>query len=248
MLTEERFSKILSIIETRGSATVQELMAELEASESTVRRDLNAMDGNGLVTKVHGGAIAKRQKIHSHDENLTSRQMLNAEEKRAIGRYAAALIEDGDFVYIDAGTTTGMMLEYITAEHVVCVTNAVGHARSLAERGYRVYILGGEFKSATEAIVGEEALEALDKYNFTRGFFGTNGISTAKGFSTPEVREAMVKKRAMENCKERYILADHTKFEQLSSVKFAEFEQAAVITEGPLPPSLKRYNNIMEVR
>ena len=68
MLAEERFSKILSIIETEGSATMQELMAALDASESTVRRDLNTMDDNGLLTKVHGGAVAKRPSIRTHDE------------------------------------------------------------------------------------------------------------------------------------------------------------------------------------
>lgn len=247
MLTEERFSKILSIVESRGSATVQELMQALGASESTIRRDLNAMDDKELLTKVHGGAIARRQMIHTHDEAVLQRKTLNAQEKQRIAKYAAGLIEADDFVFIDAGTTTGMMLEYIPLGETIFVTNAIVHAKQLSDRGFRVYILGGEFKSQTEAIVGEETLEALDKYNFTKGFFGTNGISVMKGFSTPEVKEAMVKKKAMGNCKECFVLADGTKFEQMSSVKFAEFEQAQIITNSPLKPALKEYKNIVEV-
>ena len=170
MLAEERFSKILSIIETEGSATMQELMTALDASESTVRRDLNTMDENGLLTKVHGGAVAKRPFISTHDENVMSRKALNAGEKADIAKYAASLIKPEDFVYLDAGTTTERMIEYIQTMKAVFVTNAISHAKLLSEKGCRVYILGGEFKSQTEAIVGEEAVETLDKYNFTKGF------------------------------------------------------------------------------
>ena len=84
MLAEERFSKILSIIESEGSATMQELMTALDASESTIRRDLNTMDENGLITKVHGGAIAKKPSISTSDENVNSRKSLNADQKEMI--------------------------------------------------------------------------------------------------------------------------------------------------------------------
>lgn len=101
------------------------------------------------------------------------------------------------------------------------VTNAITHAKKLAQKGCIVYILGGEFKTVTEAIVGEEAVSSVEKYNFTKGFWGANGISVQRGFSTPELKEALVKKRSMENCRECYILADDSKFNQISSVTFA---------------------------
>lgn len=248
MLAEERFSRILSIIEEEGSATLQDLMSALNASESTIRRDLNTMDEKGLLTKVHGGAVAKKPDISTYDENVNRRKMLHADQKQVIARYAASLIEPEDFVYIDAGTSTESMIQYIRTTQAVFVTNAIGHAKLLSEKGCRVYILGGEFKSQTEAIVGEEAVETLDKYNFTKGFWGTNGISVSRGFTTPEVKEAMVKKRSMENCKKCYVLADASKFEQMSSVKFAEFEQATVITTELMKPSLRKYENIVEVK
>lgn len=248
MLAEERFSRILSIIEEEGSATLQELMTALNASESTIRRDLNAMDENGMLTKVHGGAVARKPDISTHDENVNRRKALHADQKQLIAKYAAALIRPEDFVYIDAGTTTEMMIPYIQMTQAVFVTNAIGHAKLLSEKGCRVFILGGEFKSQTEAIVGEEAVETLDKYNFTKGFWGTNGISVSKGFSTPEVKEAMVKKHSMASCKECYVLADASKFEQMSSVKFAEFDQASIITTGLTKPALRKYKNIVEVK
>jgi DeoR family fructose operon transcriptional repressor len=223
-------------------------MTALDASESTIRRDLNTMDENGLLTKVHGGAVAKRQSIHTYDENVASRKALHADEKQEVAKYAASLIQPDDFVYLDAGTTTEMMIRYIKTTQAVFVTNAIGHAKLLSEKGCRVYILGGEFKSQTEAIVGEEAVETLDKYNFTKGFWGTNGISVSKGFSTPDVKEAMVKKHSMMNCKQRYVLADASKFDQISSIKFADFEQATIITTELNKPALKKYKNIVEVK
>ena len=202
MLTEERFAKILSILEHMGSVTVQQLMTELDASESTVRRDLNTLDANGQLVKVHGGAILKNTVYSTIDDEVVHRKEQNREAKDKIARYAAGLITAEDFVYIDAGTTTERMIDYIANRQAVFVTNAIGHAKKLAEHGCKVYILGGEFKAVTEAIVGEEAVFTLDKYNFTKGFWGANGVSRQRGFSTPELKEAMVKRKSMENCRD----------------------------------------------
>jgi len=154
MLTEERFAKILSILERMGSVTVQQLMTELDASESTVRRDLNTLDANGQLVKVHGGAILKNTVYSTIDDEVVHRKEQNREAKDKIARYAAGLITAEDFVYIDAGTTTERMIDYIANRQAVFVTNAIGHAKKLAEHGCKVYILGGEFKAVTEAIVG----------------------------------------------------------------------------------------------
>ncbi len=181
MLAEDRCKKILDILDSMGSVTVQQLMDELDTSESTIRRDLVAMDKKGYLTKVHGGAIANNTNIHTQDEKVINRLKQNRSEKEQIARYAASL--------------------------------------------------GGEFKSTTEAIVGDEAVVTLDKYNFTKGFWGTNGITVKNGFTTPEIKEAMVKKKSMENSKEKYILADDSKFSQVSSIKFADFEDAVINTD-----------------
>lgn len=247
MLTEERFAKILSILENMGSVTVQQLMAELDASESTIRRDLTALDASGQLTKVHGGAILKNTVYHTRDDEVIHRKEQNKDAKEKIARFAAGLITAGDFVYMDAGTTTERMIDYIENRQAVFVTNAITHAKKLADRGCTVYILGGEFKAVTEAIVGEEAVVTLEKYNFTKGFWGTNGVSIQKGFSTPELKEALVKRKSMENCKECYILADESKFNQISSVTFAPFESATVITTGMRQAAFGRCTNIMNV-
>ena len=232
MLTEERFAKICSVLEQNGSVTVQQLMAELDASESTIRRDLTALDAEGRLTKVHGGAVLKSNAYSTKDEKVINRKEINKEAKIKIAKYAAGLMEAGI---------------YVTNKQVNFVTNAITHAKRLAENGFTVYLLGGEFKAVTEAIVGEEAVTTLDKYNFTKGFWGANGVSIQKGFSTPEVKEALVKKKSMTNCRECYVLADDSKLNQISSVTFASFESAKVITNGPLPAAYRSCANVIEV-
>lgn len=247
MLTEERFARILSILEEQKSVTIQELMIRLETSESTVRRDLNAMHEKGLLTKVYGGAVANQSYFQTYDAKVSDRQKENMDEKQVIAKAAASLIQPEDFVYLDAGTTTGMMIDYLTDTRTVFVTNAIGHAKRLSELGFRVYILGGEFKSSTEAIVGEEAMLSLDKYNFTLGFFGTNGISVKNGCTTPEVKEASVKKRAISHCKRAYVLADKSKFRHVSSIMFAKFQEVNIITEEGAFENSKKFKNVWEV-
>ena len=247
MLTEERLQGIERIVKEKGSASIPELMERMGISESTARRDLTLLDKQGRLQKVRGGAMIISDVYSTKEDTVLQKKDRNLEEKVEIAKYAASLIEPNDFVYLDAGTTTELMIEYITSRQAVFVTNAITHAKKLAQKGCTVYILGGEFKTVTEAIVGEEAVSSVEKYNFTKGFWGANGISMQRGFSTPELKEALVKKRSMENCRECYILADDSKFNQISSVTFAPFESAKVITTGLTKPAYRKCKNVIEV-
>ncbi|MDO5402992.1 MAG: DeoR/GlpR family DNA-binding transcription regulator [Eubacteriales bacterium] len=247
MLAEERLRKILQILQKKNSVTLSELTDTLNISEATIRRDLTELDNQGLLIKVRGGAVSNKGAYSTRDEEVAVRQTVNLTEKNKIAEFAAALLKQGDFVYIDAGTTTELMIDYITQKDVSFVTNAIGHAKKLTQKGYKVYILGGQFKLSTEAIVGAEAIESLKKYNFTKGFWGVNGLNPVNGYTTPEVSEASIKKESMKHCKETFILADQSKFSQISSVTFAEFTSAAIITNGASEKLLKEYDNIIVV-
>lgn len=249
MLTEDRFSRILAVVDAEGSVTVTDLVRRLETSESTIRRDLTAMHKKGLLTKVYGGAISlKRPELMVRDEKIVNRKAMYAEEKEKIARYAASLIGPEDFVFLDAGTTTEMMIDYITARQAVFVTHAVSHALRLAALDVRVILLGGEVKSVTETAVGEEALEYLEKFRFTKGFFGTNGISLENGFSTPDPKEAAIKTKALYASRRSYILADESKFGVESNVRFADFKDAKVITTAAPDGEWKKQKNIIQVQ
>lgn len=231
MLTEKRQEKILELVETKGSVTVQELTEYFQASESTIRRDLNVLDKKGTLVKVFGGAVKTDSRLTTREEKVSLRMELHREEKLRIGRYAASLVEPEDFIYLDAGTTTGAMIPCLTERSAAFVTNAVSHALLLAENGFRVILIGGELKSSTEAIVGNEAFVTLQKYHFTKGFFGANGISRHAGFTTPDINEAMIKECAMKHTRQAYVLCDHSKFHQTTPVCFGEFSSARVLTD-----------------
>ena len=249
MLTEDRFSRILAVVDAEGSVTVTDLVRRLDTSESTIRRDLTAMHKKGLLTKVYGGAISlKRPELMVRDEKIVNRKAMYAEEKEKIARYAASLIGPEDFVFLDAGTTTEMMIDYITARQAVFVTHAVSHALRLAALDVRVILLGGEVKSVTETAVGEETLEYLEKFRFTKGFFGTNGISMENGFSTPDPKEAAIKTKALYASRRSYILADESKFGVESNVRFADFKDAKVITTAAPDGEWKKQKNIIQVQ
>lgn len=230
MLTEERLQIIQNLVERRKSASIQELVDELDISESTVRRDLALLHQQGRISKVRGGAMACGGYYNTEDDTVSSRRDRNLKEKQQIAQYAASLIRPHDFIYLDAGTTTERIIDYLMEKDAIFVTNALTHARKLSQLGYTTYIPGGEFKATTEAVIGDEAVESLRKYNFTKGFWGTNSVSLKGGFATPDVREAMVKKTSMENCAECYVLCDSSKFSQISCVKFNEIANAVIIT------------------
>lgn len=231
MLSEQRHEMILKILEEKRSITVTELTELLNISESTARRDIVMLDKAGKLVKVFGGAVLSDTTYQSAEPTVTQKVEINREEKIQIARYAASLIQPQDFVYIDAGTTTGYMLGFIEETDATFVTNAVAHAQRLAAKGMYVLLVGGTLKSTTEAVVGTNAALTLKDYHFTKGFFGTNGVSRTAGFTTPDANEALVKRTALEQCRTAYVLCDNSKFNVVSSVTFASLSAGTILTD-----------------
>ena len=247
MLTEERYATILRILEEKKAVTVLDLTKALDASESTVRRDLSALHKSGKLYKVYGGATSIDNNYSTREEDVKTKRDLYTTEKSSIARKAAELIGRSDFVYIDAGTTTFQMIHFLSETNASYVTNGIAHAAKLSARGFKVFILGGELKATTEAVIGTEALNSLKVYNFTKGFFGTNGISTKSGFSTPDSSEGIVKGEAMSRCKRAYVLADSSKFNKIAPITFANISCATILTDTLLDKKYRDYTTIIEV-
>ena len=247
MFTTERFNIILEELKKKGIVSVNDLVKMLDASESTIRRDLNALDKQGLLKKIHGGAISIDESSSKHDYKVNVRQSLNVDEKYETAKQAASLIEDGDVIYIDAGTTTEAIIEFIKAEDITVVTNGIVHAKKLLEKGFRTFILGGEVKASTEAIIGSNTVEQLKRYNFSKGFFGVNGVSNKNGYTTPDVNEAMVKSQAMKMCKQSFVLTDTSKLEKVSFATFGAIADATLITTKINGNDIGYDTNVIEV-
>lgn len=248
LLTEERYAMILKRVKLNKSVKLPELCEMLGTSESTVRRDLSALDERGLLKKVHGGAISlDEDSLNLPEQDVEEKSKIFGEEKSAIARFAASLIEDGDFCFLDAGTTTEKMIDFLPLKDVSFVTNGFVHAKKLARKGFKTYIPGGEIKKTTEAIVGAECVSSLQSYNFTKCFMGANGISLTAGISTPDRNEALVKETAINRSRIAYILADHSKFDRVASVTFAQTEHTQIITDKLTSKKYSALLNIKEV-
>lgn len=246
ILPEERKTQILRIVNTSRSVTVQDLRDQLHVSESTIRRDITTLSREGKLIKVFGGAVALGEPPSSAELSVLTKETINRDEKVRIAKYAASLIRPGDYVYLDAGTTTEFMIGFMQEKNATYVTNAVSHARDMVRKGLKVFLIGGELKENTEAIVGADAILHIQKYHFSKGFFGTNGITVQMGFTTPDVREALIKRVAIQNTQtgKRFVLADHDKFGAASAVTFSDFTGTVTVTDR-FPGEL--YSRKMEI-
>lgn len=232
MLTQERRDLIVAYINEKSAVTVTQLMEEFDASAATIRRDLSVLHDEHRIMKVFGGATSLlTSDVSTFEPTVSAKAALNVEEKDLISKYAASLINDDDFVYIDSGTTTLEMIKYIENTRAKYITNGIVHAKKLLEKGLSTMIIGGRCKASTEAIIGPDCIEGISKYHFTKAFMGTNGISITAGYTTPDVDEALVKEEAVKHAYVSYILADHTKFGQVSSVTFADITSCCIITD-----------------
>ena len=249
MLAEERLARITDLVNEHGAISVIELMDALDASESTIRRDLRKLDRMGKLNKVHGGATSIQEDYVIEDQPFAGRQTLYIEEKRAIAAQAARLITPDDFVFIDGGTTTECLVEAITETRAIYLTNSLPHAQHLLAKGCRTLLPGGEIKPVTEVLVGAETVNAIRRYHFTLGFWGTNGADLESGFTTPEFSEAAVKQISLEHTIRPHVLCDSSKFDKRSLITFADFSDAKVITDrlSDEARALRSVGNIEEV-
>jgi len=245
MLQYERFEKIIEMLQDHASVRVTDLVPLLGASESTIRRDIAELDKEGRLRKVFGGAVALEgpragngtasadasREVNVQHRDVDAKAKIRVDEKTKVAVRAAALIEEGDLVYIDAGTTTGSMIEHIGCYSATYVTNGVRHAIDLAGRGFRTYLLSGLIKASTEAIIGYDAVDSLKKYHFDKCFIGTDGIDQENGLTTLDIEESMVKTEVIGRSGKVYVLADSSKFGLVARIKFAPLEAGTIITD-----------------
>lgn len=236
MLNIQRYNMILELIKNKKNIKLNELVDELEVSEATVRRDLNFLEEKGKIRRVHGGAVL----VENKEEDIVYKKLMYSDEKNKIGKEAAALVKDGDIVFLDAGSTTECVIKYLEdKKNIKVVTNGFTHIEELIKLGIETYMVGGKVKIKTGATVGAVAAIALKSYNFDIVFIGANGI-TAEGYSTPDPEEVIVKSEAVKRGKKVYFLCDSSKFKENSFINFASLDEGILITDGKIPVELKK--------
>ena len=248
MLAEERFALILKQLNEKRTVTVQQLCEALHTSESTIRRDLNELDKQGKLNKVHGGATLPDSPFRTDEPTMAAKEELAVSQKQSIAQAAAELILPEDFIYLDAGSSTLALARALSgpALNASYVTNGVAHARLLAQKGCRVFLPGGLLRPQTEAIVGAAAVSSLQQYNFTKAFMGANGVALEAGFTTPDPEEATVKATAVHRARESWFLVDDAKFARICPAVIADLHSGAILTNRCPNPKYKQYTLVKE--
>lgn len=235
MLADQRFDQILTLLKDHGFRTSQSLAAELEVSEVTIRRDLAHLDKQGRIKRVHGGARI----LHQPENGAQLRAALHAEEKRAIGEAAADLVQNGETIFIDTGST---MLEFAYAlqtrglQQLRVVTHAVSISHALIYHGISVLQLGGEIYQGTDAVVGQHALRLLESMRFDRCFLGAAAVNLEFGISDRNFPEVDIKRAAMQHSSWTGLLADASKWDAQAMLRVASLRDIhCFVTDHRLP-------------
>lgn len=221
MYAEERGQLIVARARAEGRVEVASLAAELQVTQETVRKDLTSLERQGLLRRVHGGAIPVERL--GFEPALSQRSEANTAEKERIAKAALAELPSEGAILLDSGTTTARVAEQLPADHeLTVVTNSIPIALTLSvRRNLQVLVTGGRVRARTLAGVGDWATSALASVRVDVAFVGTNGVSVAHGLTTPDQAEAATKRAMVAAARRTVVLADHTKLGEDYFARFA---------------------------
>ena len=225
MFAEERKRKIIDLLKQNKKVTVAELVHLFNVSSATVRSDLRELNDKGQIIRTHGGAIVETGA--SFEPDTEQKRDLNLAAKQQIARIAIELVNDGDTVIFDTGTTT-LELAKLLGQHrrVTAVTNDFEIARVLEEMSsINVLMLGGEIRKKFHCTVGAAGINMLAQLTVDKVFMGTNSLSISKGASTPNIQQAETKKAMIASAKKVILLCSNNKLGKDSFAHFASLDQ-----------------------
>ncbi|MCW2875982.1 MAG: D-beta-D-heptose 1-phosphate adenosyltransferase [Sphaerisporangium sp.] len=238
MYAEERQQEILRRARAVGRVDVVTLGEEFSVTTETIRRDLTVLERAGVLRRVHGGAIPV-ERLGFEPALATRDEVMTAEKERIAKAAMAELPEDGAII-IDAGSTTGRLVQVLPADReLTVIVNSPPLATVLATRAnLSVIMLGGRVRGRTLATVDDWALRPLSRLNVDVAFMATNGCSVAKGLTTPDTAEAAIKRAMIKAANRSVLLADHTKFSDTYLARFASMSEIdVVITDTGIDPA-----------
>jgi DeoR family fructose operon transcriptional repressor len=237
MFPEERRRRILERMRSGEAVKVSDLSAELGVSEVSIRRDLRLLERSGLLARTHGGALPTEGT--TAEPSFAEKTARNLAEKVAIARVAAGLVQDGESIILDAGTTTLEIARQLRQrKSLTVITNAFHVAAELGDcPGIEVIVTGGTVKGNTLALVGPVAEQTLATVNVDRVFLGANGIDLERGITTPTQAEAAVKQRMIAAARQVVVVADHTKVGKVAFATIAPITRAHILVTDQAAPA-----------
>lgn len=219
----DRKVEIAQKIQQQGRVSVAELAVEYGVSTMTIRRDLARLEQEGLVTVEYGGAILKQPSLLETD--MKQKQMEFLEEKKRIAQAALAFVQDGDSVFVDAGTTTCEVARLLSQKKGLQVmTNSLLAANILAtNKEIRLTICPGEYRAMSMAFMGQMTGEFLASFHFDVLFLGVEGV--ADGIFVPDETDGITKKKLIQQADTVVCVADHSKFGKRFYYRIAGLEK-----------------------
>lgn len=210
MFAPERRQLILDLVHAKGVVSLRDLAAAVGSSEVTIRRDVRALQDDGLIDRRHGGAV--RTGGMTHEATYSQKRVVAAAEKSAIAALAATMVSEGDAIVVGAGTTTlELSRRLVRTADLTVVTTSIMVAQALASAPAEVVLTGGILRGATFALVGSAAEQSLAGLRVARAFISGNGLSADRGLSTPNMMVASVDRAIVAAAQDVVLLVDHTK-------------------------------------
>jgi DeoR/GlpR family transcriptional regulator of sugar metabolism len=218
VLARLRRQQILEQIQDQGGARLSELAEAFTVSEMTVRRDLDTLERDGLIERVHGGAILAQR--GTEEPGFEKKSLREQPEKSAIAARAAQLVRPGSAIALSAGTTTLALARHLARiDHITVVTNSINVWHELQKGGRpgtTAILTGGEFRTPSDALVGPTADAAIRSLYFDTLFLGAHGVDPVAGLTTPNISEAETNRAFIARCRKLVVVADHTKWRTTS--------------------------------
>ena len=241
MFNVERQRQICQLIEEKRLATVAELSQYFGVSEATIRRDLEKLESKGLLQRFHGGAIFSDGRRARPEPPIIQRAEENAGEKRKIGRAAAALVEDGETIFIGSGTTTLEVARHLKSKkNLTVITNALNIANELAgEQDITLIVVGGLLRHSELSMIGHIAEQALKELRADKVIMGMRALSLRDGLTNDYLPETMTDRAIISFAPEVILVVDHSKFGKVSTALVAPVDHVSkIVTDDKAPPEI----------
>jgi DeoR/GlpR family transcriptional regulator of sugar metabolism len=239
MISDQRHQTIINLLEDLGAVTVSDLVKEFKVSEMTIRRDLDILENQGLLRRVHGGAVSRRGR--SYEPPFMLRTSENLENKIRISQAAANLIQNGDSITLDVGTTTLEIARHLqNKQDLTVITPSLQIANELINPpGIRLILTGGILRIGELSMVGHLAERIFEDFFVDKLFLGAGAVDLKAGVSEFNIEDALVKRAMIKSAKSVVLVADSSKFHQVAFTSIVPLSDIhTIITDKDLDPHL----------
>jgi DeoR/GlpR family transcriptional regulator of sugar metabolism len=240
LLADLRRRKIIEYVEEHGTVTTEQLVSRLGVSLMTIWRDLTALNEEGQLRKIRGGAT-RTPKGREGEPLFVSKQVLNRQHKELIARYAATqLVDNDDIIFLEAGTTVAAMVKYLQRRNLTVIGNGLETMNELSRRlaDIHVYCCGGMLRDVAQTFVGPQAEEFFQRVNARTCFLSATGLAFPEGFTDPNPLEIQVKRAMAKSASRVVMLLDSTKLGVKSLTRIFPLEETdIVVTDADAAPS-----------